>query len=152
MSEMKIGMVGLDTSHVTGFADCFNLPEPRFHLPGARIEKAFPGGSALFSLSRSRVGQFTSELRGKYGVGIAGSIEELAGLDAYFLESVDGAQHLEQFRQLAEFGKPVFVDKPLACSYADAKAIFELAREKGIPLMTASSMRFAAGVLSLIHI
>ena len=146
MSEMKIGMVGLDTSHVTGFADCFNLPEHRFHLPGARIAKAFPGGSALFSLSRSRVGQFTSELRGKYGVGIAGSIEELAGLDAYFLESVDGAQHLEQFRQLAEFGKPVFVDKPLACSYADAKAIFELAREKGIPLMTASSMRFAAGV------
>ena len=59
---------------------------------------------------------------------------------------MDGAQHLEQFRQLAEFGKPVFVDKPLACSYADAKAIFELAREKGIPLMTASSMRFAAGV------
>ena len=146
MSEMKIGMVGLDTSHVTGFADCFNLPDHRFHLPGARIAKAFPRGSALFSLSRSRVGQFTSELRGKYGVGIAGSIEELAGLDAYFLESVDGAQHLEQFRQLAEFGKPVFVDKPLACSYADAKAIFELAREKGIPLMTASSMRFAAGV------
>ena len=46
MSEMKIGMVGLDTSHVTGFADCFNLPEHRFHLPGARIAKAFPGGSA----------------------------------------------------------------------------------------------------------
>lgn len=146
MRELKIGMVGLDTSHVLRFAECLNLPQHQFHLPGARIVKAFPGGSASFSLSRDRVEQFTLELSEKFGVKIADSIEELAGLDAYFLESANGEQHLEQFKILAQFGKPVFIDKPLACSYMDAQAIVKLAHEKKIPIMTSSSMRFLSGV------
>lgn len=85
-------------------------------------------------------------MSGKYGVEIVESLEDLAGLDAYFLESVDGSQHREQFEVLAGFGKPVYIDKPLACSYADAKAIFDLAAAKRIPIMTCSSMRYAAGV------
>jgi len=144
--ELQIGIVGLDTSHVIGFGDCFNLPGNDFRVPGARIAKVFPGGSAAFSLSRERVGKFTAEMTGKYGVETVDSLEELAGLDAYFLESVDGSQHREQFEILAGFGKPVYIDKPLACSYADAKAIFDLAAAKRIPIMTCSSMRYAAGV------
>ncbi|MBS1369121.1 MAG: gfo/Idh/MocA family oxidoreductase [Lentisphaeria bacterium] len=146
MKELQIGMVGLDTSHVTGLAGCFNDPENAFHIAGARIVKAFPGGSATFSLSRNRIGRFTAELSEKYGVGLVDSIGALGGMDAFLLESVDGAQHFEQFRILAEFGRPVYIDKPLACCYADAKRIFELAQEKRIPIMTASSMRYAAGV------
>ena len=88
-------------------------------------------------------------IRDKYGVEIVSSIEELAGLDAYLLESVDGAQHLEQFKVLAKFGKPVFIDKPLACSYSDARTLFDLAAQYNVPIMTASSMRFAAGIAGL---
>ena len=76
-------------------------------------------------------------------------IEALAGLDAYFLESVDGDQHLEQFKVLAEFGKPVYIDKPLACNYADAKAIVDLAKAKNVPLMSCSSIRYALGINDL---
>lgn len=146
MRELQIGMVGLDTSHVISLADCFNIPESKFRVPGARIAKAFPGGSKSFSLSRDRVEKFTAEMNEIYGVEIVDSLEALASLDAYLLESVDGTQHLEQFELLAGFGKPIFIDKPLACSYADAKAIFDLASARNIPLMTCSSMRYAAGV------
>ena len=133
MSTLKIGIVGLDTSHAPAFARLLNDAKNEFHVPGCQVVKAFPGGSKAFSMSMSRVGQFTEDLR-SLGVEIVDSIEALAGLDAYFLESVDGNQHLEQFKILAEFGKPVFIDKPLACNYDDARAIAAYAREKQIPV------------------
>ena len=148
MSELKIGMVGLDTSHVTAFVDLLNDSNNQFHVPGCKIVKAFPGGSAKFSLSANRVEGFTEELK-KRNVEIVDSIEALAGLDAYFLESVDGDQHLEQFKVLAKFGKPVFIDKPLACNYADAKAIVDIAKAENVPLMSCSSIRYALGINDL---
>ena len=145
MSTLKIGIVGLDTSHAPAFARLLNDAKNEFHVPGCQVVKAFPGGSKAFSMSMSRVGQFTEDLR-SLGVEIVDSIEALAGLDAYFLESVDGNQHLEQFKILAEFGKPVFIDNPLACNYDDARAIAAYAREKQIPVMTASAIRYANGI------
>ena len=148
MSELKVGMIGLDTSHVSAFVQLLNDPSNEFHVPGVRIVKAFPGGSAKFSLSANRVEGFTNELK-EAGIEIVDSLEALAGLDAYFLESVDGDQHLEQFKVLANFGKPVYIDKPLACSYAEAKEIVELAKAKNVPLMSCSSIRYALGINDL---
>ena len=141
-------MIGLDTSHVSAFVKLLNDPTNEFHVPGVRVVKAFPGGSTKFASSINRVEGFTKELSEK-GIEIVDSIEALAGLDAYFLESVDGDQHLEQFKILANFGKPVYIDKPLACNYSDAKAIVELAKEKNIPLMSCSSLRYALGICDL---
>ena len=145
---MKLGMIGLDTSHVSHLSKVFNDSANPFHVSDMMVTKAFPGGSASFSLSVSRLDKFTAELAGR-GIEMVGSIQELGGLDGFLLESVDGTQHLEQFRQLAPFGKPVFIDKPLACSYDDAKAICDLSRESGTPFFTASSLRYAPGVADL---
>jgi hypothetical protein len=151
MSIMKIGMIGLDTSHCPAFVKLLNDAANEFHVPGAKVVKAFPGGSKSFSSSHSRVGQFTEELKA-LGIQICDSIEAAAqDMDAFFLESVDGTQHLEQFKILAQFGKPVFIDKPMACSFADAKAIAEVASEKNIPVMSASAIRYAKGIDGLIE-
>jgi hypothetical protein len=146
MSYLKIGMIGLDTSHCPAFAKLLNEEDNEFHVPGAKVVKAFPGGSELFSNSMSRVPGFTSDLK-EMGIEICDSIEATAeGMDAFLLESVDGRQHLEQFKILAQYGKPVFIDKPFACCFEDAKAIVELAKEKNVPIMTASAIRYAKGV------
>ena len=151
MSIMKIGMIGLDTSHCPAFVKLLNDSANEFHIAGAKVAKAFPGGSKDFSLSHSRVGQFTEELKA-LGVEICDSLAETAkDMDAFFLESVDGRQHLEQFKALAKFGKPVFIDKPFACSFEDAKAIAEISREKNVPVMTASAIRFAKGIGDLLE-
>lgn len=39
-------------------------------------------------------------------------------------------------------GKALLIEKPLACSTADAKAMVEAARAAGVPLMTAQTLRF----------
>ncbi len=148
MSTLKIGMIGLDTSHCPAFVKLLNNSDDQFHVPGAKVVKAFPGGSKTFSNSYNRVGQYTEEMKAA-GLEIVDSIEAMSDMDAFLLESVDGAQHLEQFKILAGFGKPVFIDKPLACNYADAKAIGELAAAKNIPVMTASAIRYANGINSL---
>jgi len=146
MDSLKIGMIGLDTSHCPAFVNIINDADNEFHISGAKVVKAFPGGSELFSSSISRVEGFTNELK-ELGVEICGSIEATAeGMDAFFLESVDGRQHLEQFKILAQYGKPIFIDKPFACCFEDAKAIVELAKEKNIPVMTASAIRYGKGI------
>ena len=149
MNSLKIGMIGLDTSHCPAFVKLINNADNEFHVPGAKVVKAFPGGSKLFSSSISRVESFTNELK-ELGVEICDSIEATAeGMDAFLLESVDGRQHLEQFKILAKYGKPVFIDKPLACCFEDAKTIVEIAKKENTPIMTASAMRYGKGICDL---
>ena len=63
-------------------------------------------------------------------------------VDAVLLESVDGRVHLEQVKPVLAAHKPVFIDKPLAASYKDAKEIARLAQEGGAPWFSSSSLRF----------
>src|SRR5687767_9547806 len=99
-AEIKVGMVGLDTSHCEVFAKMLHDQEFEYHLPGVRIVGAYPGGSAQFSKSRERVYGYTDTLHKMYGVKLYNSLATLVGaVDAIFLESVDGRQHPEQFDQ-----------------------------------------------------
>ena len=63
---LKIGMVGLDTSHVSAFASLLNDPSKPYHVPGGKVVVGFPGGSKDFEASYGRVEKFTAELRDKY--------------------------------------------------------------------------------------
>src|SRR5580704_4903956 len=131
---LRAGIIGLDTSHVVAFTKLLNAPTPKPELAGVRVVAAYPGGSPDIPSSRDRVAGFTRELRDKFGVTIVGSIDELlASVDVVLLESVDGRPHLEQARPILRARKPVFIDKPVAGSLADAVQIFELAREERSP-------------------
>ena len=80
------------------------------------------------------------------GVEIVDSIDDLLKkVDVVLLESVDGRPHLAQARPVIAAGKPLFIDKPMAASLADAMEIFRLAKEKHVPCFSASSLRFSAG-------
>jgi hypothetical protein len=88
-------------------------------------------------------------MRDEFGVKIYETIPALVqDVDAILLESSDGRQHRTQFAELA-VGKPVYIDKPLATTTADARAIIELADKTGTPLMSCSSLRYAAGIADL---
>ena len=75
--EIKVGMIGLDTSHVTAFTKLLNDKTDPNHIPGARVVAAFKGGSPDVESSRTRIDKFTAELKDKWGVEIVDSIEEL---------------------------------------------------------------------------
>lgn len=142
--EIKVGMIGLDTSHVTAFTKLLNDKSDPKHVPGARVVAAFKGGSPDVESSRTRIDRFTAELKDKWGVEIVDSIEELCKkVDAVLLESVDGRPHLSQVRPVFVAKKRVFIDKPFTANYADAREIVRLSRESGTPFFSSSSLRFA---------
>ncbi|MGG3914454.1 Gfo/Idh/MocA family protein [Rossellomorea vietnamensis] len=143
MGDLKIGMVGLDTSHAVAFTRLLNDPEDLHHVRGGKVVKAFPGGSPHLELSASRIEKFTEGVRG-YGVEIVDSLEEaVEGTDAILLESVDGAVHLEQVRKLIVYQKPIFIDKPFCLDTNDAVEMVRLGERHHTPIMSTSALRFA---------
>lgn len=140
---IRIGMIGLDTSHVTAFTKVINDPAHPEHVPGARVVAAYKGGSPDIESSASRVDGYTAQLRDEFGVEIVETIEELCTkVDAVMLESVDGRPHLAQARPVFEAGLPLFIDKPLAGSLADAIAIQRLGEQHGVKWFSSSSYRY----------
>ena len=147
MSSLRLGLIGLDTSHVEGFANLLNDPKNPDHVAGGRIVAGFPGGSADFGLSADRVAGYTKSMREKHGIAILGSPREVASaVDAVLHTSVDGRVHLEEFRQFADLRRPVFINKPFATSSADARAIAALARQYQVPVFSCSSLRYAGSL------
>jgi hypothetical protein len=148
---IRVGIIGLDTSHVVAFTNVLNNPESTGDLKGVTVVAAYPGGSPDLPASADRVAGYTEDLR-KRGVAIVDSIEALLPkVDAVLLESVDGRPHLAQARPVIEAKKPLFIDKPVAGSLADAVEIFRLAREANVPCFSSSSLRFSPGILSMRH-
>lgn len=147
---IRIGMIGLDTSHVMAFTERLNDPANKSHVPGGRVVAAFKGGSPDIPESANRLEGFTKSLVEKHGVVIYDSIEAMCqNVDAVLLESVDGRPHLEQVRPVFAAGKRVFIDKPVAGSLKDAVEIYRLSKQTGVPCWSASSLRFYPGVVEV---
>ena len=143
--DIKIGIIGLDTSHAIAFTKEFNSDQPAEELVGMRIVAAYPQGSPDIQSSVGRVPEYTKAVQ-ELGVEIVDSIDSLvARVDAVLLETNDGRPHLEQAIPVLRAHKPVFVDKPIAGSLPDAIAIFMAAEKLGTPLFSSSSLRFVSG-------
>ena len=149
VKPIRAGIIGLDTSHVTAFTKIFNDPKTTGDVARVKVVAAFPGGSPDIPSSRDRVEGFTKQVR-EMGVEIVDSIPALLErVDVVLLESVDGRPHLEQVRPVFAARKPVFIDKPLAGSLADAVAIYELGKQHNVPWFSSSSLRFGSGIQAM---
>ncbi|MGB0610516.1 MAG: Gfo/Idh/MocA family protein [Verrucomicrobiales bacterium] len=147
---LRLGLIGLDTSHVIAFTSRFNEPDNPNHVPGGRVVAAFKGGSADIESSHTRVEEYTKTLVEKYGVKIYDNIKEVCeNVDAILLTSLDGRPHLSQVRPVFEANKPVFVDKPVAGTLKDAVEIYRLAKESKVPCFSSSSLRWYPGVVEV---
>jgi len=145
-ADLRLGIIGTDTSHATEFTKILNDSSSPDHVPGARVVVAFKGGSRDLPDSYKRVDKFAQELRTKWNVEFVPDIPSLcAKVDGLMLESVDGRQHLEQVKQAVACGKPIWIDKPLASSLEDARGIERAARGRA-PWFSASALRYGKDV------
>lgn len=143
---IRLGLVDCDTSHVVEFTKRFNhvdIAEDQW-VEGAKVVAAVAGKSLI---SPELVAQYADKLK-SYGVPFVDDPLDLIGkVDAVMIESVDGSVHKERALPLLERGMPLYVDKPFACSLADAKAMIDLASVKHLPMMSSSSLRYAPEVV-----
>lgn len=143
-ADVRLGIIGTDTSHVIAFTTAFNGPPGPEHVDGARVVAAFKGGSKDVESSYTRVDKYAEELKTKWNIELVPEISGLCSkVDAILLESVDGRAHLPQFKEAAKCGKPVFIDKPLAATLEDAREIASIAKQAGVKWFSASSLRWS---------
>jgi hypothetical protein len=148
---IRVGIIGLDTSHVVAFTKLLNDPKASGELEGVQVVAAYPGGSLDIPSSADRLDGFTKAVR-DMDVEIVNSIDQLlTKVDAVLLESVDGRPHLEQARPVLKARKPIFIDKPVAGSLKDALAIYRLAAEYQTPCFSSSSLRFYPGTQKMVQ-
>src|SRR5579872_6200188 len=87
-ADVRLGIIGTDTSHVVVFTQMFNDETRADHVPGARVVAAFKGGSPDIDSSWSRVDKYAEELRTKWGIEMEPDIATLCRkVDAILLES-----------------------------------------------------------------
>jgi len=143
-ADLRVGIIGTDTSHVPAFTKLLNDPSAPDRIAGARVVAAYKGGSKDIESSHTRVDKYAEEIRTKYGVEIVPDIPTLCSkVDVVLLESVDGRPHLAQARQVIAAKKPLFIDKPLASTLEDAREIARLAKAAGVPWFSSSSLRYS---------
>jgi Oxidoreductase family, NAD-binding Rossmann fold len=142
-ADLRLGIVGTDTSHVIAFTKILNDASQPDHVPGARVVAAYKGGSKDIKESYERVDKFAEELKTKWKVEFSADIASMCRkVDAVLIESVDARSHLEQAKVVIAAGKPMFIDKPLASTLEDARQIAKLAKDAGVPWFSSSSLRF----------
>ncbi|MBW3541918.1 MAG: Gfo/Idh/MocA family oxidoreductase [Planctomycetes bacterium] len=146
---IRVGIIGLDTSHAIAFTKLLNDAEAAADVANCRIVAAYPKGSPDIASSVVRVPGYIEQIK-PLGVEIVDSIPELIDkVDVVLLETNDGRPHLEQILPVLKAGKPTFVDKPIAASLADAVAIFEASRRYKTPVWSSSSLRYTPGAQAI---
>jgi predicted dehydrogenase len=144
---LKIGLVGLDSSHCVEYATLLHDASHAHHVPGGRIVAAMAGGSPDWDLSTSRLAGFRDRMKNEFGVALVASLQEVAAeSDAIMILSIDGRAHPAQFEAIAPHGKPVYIDKPMSVSVAEAVRIRNVARETGTRVFSSSVWRHARGL------
>jgi len=146
-TPIKIGIIGLDSSHAVHYAKLLHETDHPQHVPGGQIVAAYPGGSPDWELSHGRVLGFEAEMSDIHAVPIYDNIAEVvAASDALMILTIDGRVHVEQFTAVAGAGKPVYIDKPLTATTAEARQLAAIASETSTRVFSSSVWRHAVGL------
>jgi predicted dehydrogenase len=127
---MLIGIVGTENSHVDHIVEYLNRDNAR---PGTRVA-GLAGGDPAHSAALADAGQIEH---------VVATVDELLPIaDALIVTDRHGGFHREHALPFVEAGRPVLIDKPLACDVADARAILDAAERSGALVTSYSTLRY----------
>ncbi|WP_020575576.1 Gfo/Idh/MocA family protein [Actinopolymorpha alba] len=137
MSDLRVGLVGVNTSHAGAYARLLN---ERGVVEGARV--AWVWGGELRSDQPD-----AATLAERYDIPHVATepTERLSETDLVLVvdDTGGGAHHVPLARPFVDAGIPAFLDKPMAVDLAEAKELFALAAKRSTPVTSSSALRFA---------
>ncbi len=151
--DLRLGILGTDSSHAVEFTRILNDAAAADHVAGAKVVVAYKGGSPTLPFSRDRIQKFTDTLQKTWSIPFVSNIRDLCtNTDAILVLSVDTSARMRELGEAASCHKPLFVDKPLGGTLAQAQQVAHFLDEQHIPWFSSSSLRYGheqrpAGVL-----
>ncbi len=125
---MRMGIVGAENSHARNMAKNLNVDK---HVRGFRVTHLW-GETRKFARQTAQVGEIPN---------IVSRPKDMLGqVDCVMVCHRDGGPHVAAARPFVKAGLPVFIDKPLSTSLAQAKSLMRLRKETGAPIVSSSAL------------
>lgn len=131
---MRIGIIGLDSSHADLFVRHLNVER--------EFGEAHIAGVCGTDPERAR---YLAEV-GNVPLVVDKPTALLGQVDAVIIGDRDGRLHRGHALPFLTAGLPVLIDKPLAAAVGDAVTLIETAEQHSAPLTSFSALRWAAGL------
>ena len=125
---MNIGIIGAENSHTLVVAKTLN------------VDRRVRGATVTHVWGETRAFAEKAAAEGKIPTIVADPKQMLGEVDGVMVDHRDGKYHIPAIRPFVKAGVPVFVDKPMTCSLAEAKRFLKLRREQKVPVTTMSSI------------
>ncbi len=125
---MKIGIIGAENSHTTVVAKILN------------VDRRVRGATVTHVWGETRAFAEKAAAEGKIPTIVADPQQMLGEVDGVMVDHRDGNYHVPAVRPFVTAGVPVFVDKPMTCSLAEARRFLKLRREHKVPVTSMSSI------------
>lgn len=132
-----IGIIGAENSHTIGLGKIFN------------IDKKFPGAEIRYVWGETEEFAKKAMEKGKIPNMVKDPKEMLGKIDALIVDHRHPKYHLEAARPFVESGIPTFIDKPFCYRVSEGKEFLAMAREKGTPVTSFSSIAQSAGTFDM---
>lgn len=146
-NEIRVAIIGLDTSHAIEFPR-------RMQAPDCPKENRVEGLRAVTCMrfntpfTNDQVLADRQKQLEDWGVKVTESFEEaVADCDVVMLEINDPAYHLEYFKKCIGLNKPIYLDKPMADSYENGKKIYDLAKKNSLKVFSSSALRYSGDLV-----
>lgn len=123
-----IGIIGAENSHTAGYGKLFN------------IDKAFPGMEVKYVWGETDAFAKKAMEKGNIPIQVKDPKELLGKIDGLIVDHRHGKYHLEAALPFIEGGIPTFIDKPFCYRAAAGKEFLALAKKRGTPVTSFSSV------------
>ena len=125
---VRIGIIGAENSHTVGFGKLFNIDKK---FPGVEVNYLW-GETDEFAKNAASKGQIPNIVKDP--------IEMLGKIDALIVDHRHAKYHLKAAEPFVKAGIPTFIDKPFCYRVAEGKEFLAMAREKGTPVTSYSTI------------
>lgn len=126
--DIRIGIIGAENSHTAGFGKLFN------------IDKQFPGVTVQYVWGETESLAEVAMAKGSIPNRVTNPLEMLGKIDALIVDHRHGKYHLQAALPFVEEGIPTFIDKPFCYRLEEGQEFLALARKKGTPVTSFSSI------------
>ena len=140
---IRIGIIGLDTSHSTAFTELLNGTSDDPLAREFEVVAAYPYGSTTIPTSRDRIPGYIETVK-KFGVEITSSIAELLDQGRLRAARNERRTHASRTgRRGLPFGEDLLHRQAAGCDAGEAIAIYEMADRYGASVFTSSALRYS---------